>query len=124
MTARGALRAVEVGVRKSFGARRRELIFQFMLESIAYVAIAAGLAVVLFLLLRTRLNGLLEAGIPADVWRDPRIVLGYIGGTLAIGVLAAIYPALVLSAFRPAVVMRGGPVANVPGWRDASPQGA
>lgn len=112
MTARGALRAIEVGVRKSFGARRRELIFQFMFESVAYVAIAAVLAIMLFLLVRTRLNTLLEAGIPADLWRDPKILLACVGATLAIGVLAAIYPAFVLSAFRPAAVLRGGPVAN------------
>ncbi len=41
MTARGAQRAVEVGVRKSFGARRWDLVLQFMLESVGAVAIAA-----------------------------------------------------------------------------------
>jgi putative ABC transport system permease protein len=111
MTARGAQRAVEVGVRKSFGARRRELILQFMLESIGAVAIAAVIAMGLVMLLRPHVSSLLQAGIPAAFWRDPQVWLAFIGATLVIGVLAAAYPAFILSSFRPGVVLRGGPVS-------------
>jgi putative ABC transport system permease protein len=111
MTARGAQRAVEVGVRKSFGARRRELILQFMAESIGAVAIAAVMAMLLAALLRPHLSALLQAEIPATFWRDPQVWLAFVGATLAIGVLAAAYPAFILSSFRPGVVLRGGPVS-------------
>jgi putative ABC transport system permease protein len=111
MTARGAQRAVEVGVRKSFGARRRDLILQFMLESVAAVAVAAILALVLVALARSRVGALLEAQIPATFWREPDVMLAFVGATLVIGVLAAAYPAFILSSFRPGVVLRGGPVS-------------
>jgi putative ABC transport system permease protein len=112
MTARGAHRAVEVGVRKSFGARRRELVRQFMAESVIYVSIAAALAVLLFMIFRPKLNGLLEAQIPASFWRDPVVAVACVGATLLIGGLAAVYPAFVLSSFRPGVVLRGGPAGG------------
>lgn len=110
MTARGAQRALEVGVRKSFGARRRELIVHFMGESIAYVALASMLAVLLVLVSRPWLNALLDVPIPAGFWRDPQLIAAIVPATLGLGALAAIYPALVLSAFRPSVVLKGGPV--------------
>lgn len=111
MTARGAQRAVEVGVRKSFGARRWDLILQFMLESVGAVAIAAVMAMALAVLLRSRVSALLPAEIPGTFWRDPQVWLAFVGATVVIGVLAAAYPAFVLSSFRPGVVLRGGPVS-------------
>jgi putative ABC transport system permease protein len=111
MTARGARRAVEVGVRKSFGARRRDLILQFMAESVGAVAIAAAIAMGLAMLLRSHISALLQAEIPATFWRDPQVWLAFVGATIAIGVLAAAYPAFILSSFRPGVVLRGGPVS-------------
>ena len=111
MTARGAQRAVEVGVRKSFGARRRDLILQFMAESVGAVAIAAGVAMALAVFLRSHISALLQAEIPATFWRDPWMWLAFVGTTAAIGVLAAVYPAFILSSFRPGVVLRGGPVS-------------
>ena len=111
MTARGAQRAVEVGVRKSFGARRGDLILQFMIESVAAVAVVAVLAVALVLLLRSHVSALLQAEIPPTFWRDPQVWLVFAGAVVAIGVLAAAYPAFVLSSFRPGVVLRGAAVS-------------
>jgi len=111
MTARGAQRAMEVGVRKSFGARRRDLILQFMLESLGAVAIAAVVAMVLVVLLRSHVSALLQAQIPGAFWREPAVWAAFIGATVLVGVLAAAYPAFVLSSFRPGVVLRGGPVS-------------
>ena len=111
MTARGAQRAVEVGVRKSFGARRRDLILQFTVESVAAVAIAAVLAMALALSLRASISALLPAEIPPTFWRHSWVWLGFAGSVVVIGVLAAAYPAFVLSSFRPGTVLRGGPVS-------------
>src|SRR5262249_2230330 len=108
MTARGSQRAIEVGVRKSFGARRRDLILQFMIESVGAVAVAAVLAMALAFALRASVSALLPAQIPPGFWRHS--VVGFAGAVVAIGVLAAVYPAFVLSSFRPGTVLRGGPV--------------
>jgi len=112
MTAQAARRAVEVGVRKSFGAGRWTLIRHFVGESLVHVAIASALAILAVGLLRERFNALMDANIGAAFWLDPQVMLGYIGATLVIGVLAAAYPAFVLSAFRPGVVLRGATVVG------------
>jgi putative ABC transport system permease protein len=64
----------------------------------------------LAILLRPHLGALLQAQIPASFWRDPPVWGGFLAATVVIGVLAAAYPAFVLSSFRPGVVLRGGPV--------------
>jgi putative ABC transport system permease protein len=107
MTARAARRAVEVGVRKALGARRRDLIVQFMGEALIYVTVAMTLAVVLAELALPSLNAFLHRRLAFDYLDDPSL-LGAIAGTgLLTALLAGVYPALVLSAFRPATALKG-----------------
>ena len=108
MTARAGRRAVEVGVRKAAGAERRHLVGQFLGESLIYAALGAVLAVALVALVLPAMNAALQRTIIFDLWRDPRLILGVVGLTLAMGVLAGAYPAFVLSSFRPAAVLKGG----------------
>jgi putative ABC transport system permease protein len=111
MTARSVRRALEVGVRKALGADRSQLIVQFLCESLLYVvmAIAVSLAAVKFLL--PLLNAVTFMHMRFDVLRDPTafIALATLGVLLTLG--AGFYPALVLSSYKSAVVLRGGPVA-------------
>ncbi len=111
MTARASRRAVEVGVRKAAGARRGDLIAQFMGESLVYVAIAMAIAVVLVELALPPLNAFLGRTLTFDYWRDPRLLGVVVGAALLTALLAGLYPALVLSAFRPAVTLKGGSLA-------------
>ena len=108
MTARAARRATEVGVRKVAGGRRRDLLMQFMGEALLYAALgmlAAVAAVELVLL--PRLNTLLDRNIGFDYWHWP--LLGkLIAAVLVVGLLAGLYPAMVLSAYRPTAVLAGG----------------
>jgi putative ABC transport system permease protein len=114
-TARAANRGVEVGVRKLAGARRRDLALQFMGESFLYVTVAMLVAMSLVELALPAFRALLDAGenvsappsISFDYWRSPSLLLGIVGGTLLVGMLAGIYPAMVLSSFRPAAVIKG-----------------
>jgi putative ABC transport system permease protein len=108
MTARAARRAIEVGVRKAAGARRRDLLQQFMGESILFSALGMLLAVALVeLLLLPRLNALLDRAVIFQYWHWP--VLGEVlAVALLVGLLAGLYPAMVLSAYRPTVVLAGG----------------
>jgi putative ABC transport system permease protein len=108
MTARAARRAVEVGVRKAAGARRRDLLTQFMSESILFSALAMLLAVAsVELLLLPRLNALLDRALVFEYWHWPAL-FGLLGVALVIGLLAGLYPAMVLSAYRPTAVLAGG----------------
>ncbi|HEX5418537.1 MAG TPA: ABC transporter permease, partial [Gammaproteobacteria bacterium] len=108
MTARGSRRAVEVGTRKVAGADRRHLIVQFIGESLIYTGIAALAAVALAEWLLPAFNRFLDRGIVFDYWRRPALIVGLLGLWLVVGVLAGVYPAVVLSAFKPAAVWNGG----------------
>jgi putative ABC transport system permease protein len=108
VTARAGRRAVEVGVRKAAGATRAQLILQFMSESMAFALGALALAIALVELVLPRFNAFLDRSISFAYWREPRLFAALIGLAILVGVTAGIYPALVLSRFRPAAVLKGG----------------
>jgi putative ABC transport system permease protein len=108
MTARATRRAVEVGVRKAVGARRRDLVFQFMGEALIYVVISMVIAVALAELLLPYLNGFVQRTLRFDYLGDPRVGGTIVAAALLTALLAGLYPSLVLSGFRPASALKGG----------------
>ena len=108
MTARATRRSVEVGVRKAVGARRRDLIGQFMGEALIYVLIAMLIGISLAELLLPYANAFVERSIRFDYFADPRLLGALAGVALATALLAGFYPALVISGFRPALALKGG----------------
>jgi putative ABC transport system permease protein len=117
MTARAARRAVEVGVRKSAGASRRDLVIQFMGEAFVYVLLAGLVGVALAELLLPAFNALVQRRIHFDYLHDPTLAVGIVGILALVALLAGAYPALVLSGFRPAAVLKGGPAQGAGGAR-------
>lgn len=109
MTARAGRRAVEVGVRKMAGARRLHLMVQFIGEALIYAALGAAVAMILAEALLPALNGFLGRRMAFPYALAPPVLLGL---TVLIGALAGAYPALILSGFRPATVLKGGLVQN------------
>jgi putative ABC transport system permease protein len=118
MTARSAQRAVEVGVRKLVGAGRRDLMVQFVGEATIYVALGMLLAMAIVEISLPAFNTLLDRSLgkftaPAiafDYWRDPSLVAALAAVVLIMGTAAGFYPALVMSAFRPATVLKGASI--------------
>jgi putative ABC transport system permease protein len=106
MTARAARRAVEVGVRKAAGGTRGDLTLQFIGESLLYALLGLLFAIALTELLLPWLNAFLDRAIVFDYWHPP-VLAALLGLVLVTGTLAGTYPALVLSAFRPAAVLKG-----------------
>ena len=106
-TARATRRAQEVGVRKSCGADRPILIAQFLTESIVHVASGCAVAMVLTEWCLPYLNTFLDTHATVEYWRNPAVMAWVILGALALALLAGLYPAWVVSAFRPATVLRG-----------------
>lgn len=107
MIARAAQRAVETGVRKAAGALRSQLIIQFLGEAVIFVGLAMILAVALAKVSLPLVNSVLKQKIVFSVLGDP-VLLGALGvATVVLGVLAGAYPAFVLSAYRPAAVLKG-----------------
>ena len=107
MTARAARRAVEVGIRKATGARRTDLMAQFIGEALVQVAIAALIALALAELLLPTLSAFVQRGRTLGMLHDPWLIPGVAAVALLVGLLASIYPALVLSSLRPATVLKG-----------------
>ena len=115
MTARAAQRAVETGVRKASGALRSQLVIQFLGEAIIYVALAMAVAVALSEVLLPRVNSVLKQRIAFDYLGDPLLLCSLLLITVLLALLAGAYPAFVLSAYRPAAVLKGTPAQGVSG---------
>ncbi|MEM6645168.1 MAG: ABC transporter permease, partial [Bacteroidota bacterium] len=105
-TARAAQRAKEVGVRKSVGAARRQLIGQFLGESVLMALAAVVLAMGIVQLVLPAFNVLMERSLTLPL-AHPVLWLGVLTTGTIVGVLAGAYPAFVLSLFRPATVLKG-----------------
>ena len=116
-TARSEKRSKEVGIRKTVGSKKNQLVFQFLSESLLISAMASVLSFVLVLISLPWFNELAgkEMGIP---WGNPLFWVAILSFTLLTGLLAGSYPALYLSSFSPIKVLKGtfkaGPYAAVP----------
>ncbi|MGC3982655.1 MAG: ABC transporter permease [Steroidobacteraceae bacterium] len=106
MTARATRRSLEVGVRKSSGALRRDLIVQFIGESMLYAALSMLLAITLVELALPAFNAFLGQTIRFDYWQQPLLLALLLLLTFGTGALAGLYPALVLSAFSPIGILK------------------
>ncbi len=105
-TARSERRAREVGIRKSVGSRRKQLIFQFLGESIMITLISFLVAIVLVEILLPSYNLLVNKNISID-YGNPLIWLTALGLILVIGIFSGSYPAFYLSSFQPVKVLKG-----------------
>jgi putative ABC transport system permease protein len=106
-TARSVERAKEVGIRKVVGAGKWMLAGQFIGESIILCLIAYVLAVGLSVLMLPLFNQLAGKVVSAGIFTQPRYLAILLGIAALIGLFAGLYPALVLSSFRPVAVLKG-----------------
>jgi putative ABC transport system permease protein len=105
-TARASQRAREVALRKVLGANRRQLIVQFMGESILLAAIAMVAALALVELALPAFNAFLDADIELHYFGAGGVWLPAIVLVLLVGIAGGLYPALYLSRFQPAKVLK------------------
>jgi len=106
-TARSVERAKEVGIRKVVGALKTQLARQFIGESIIICLIAFILSVLLSASLLSLFNQLAGKTISHNIFLQPQYILVLFLISIVIGVLAGLYPALVLSSFQPVSVLKG-----------------
>ncbi|MEM6645303.1 MAG: ABC transporter permease [Bacteroidota bacterium] len=102
-TARATTRAREVGLRKVLGSERPQLVRQFLLESVFTAATGMVLAIALLLLALPAFNSLADVSLQLT----PGAIGLMVAVALVTGVLAGLYPAVVLSSFQPVVVLKG-----------------
>ncbi len=105
-TARAARRALEVGMRKSFGAPRAGLIVQFLGESAAVALVSLVVSVFMVELFLPTFNELAGRNISLDFLEHPQLIFYAIGLALLTGMVAGLYPAIYLSSFQPLRAMR------------------
>jgi len=106
-TARSANRAREVGVRKVIGATRAQLTRQFLVESMLASLASGAVALLLAALALPYFNRLTGQSLGQRDLLRPAVLLGWLGFSVFVGLLAGGYPAFLLSRFRPAGVLKG-----------------
>lgn len=106
-TARSVLRGKEIGIRKVVGARRKELISQFLSESVLVCWIATLLAFAITWMVLPMLGRLSGQNISIDILLSWKIVLPLLLVPFVVGTLSGIYPAMFLSSFQPIRVLKG-----------------
>lgn len=106
-TARSAERAKEVGIRKSIGAYRFQLAIQFLGETVLISFLALILALVLVELTLPYINSLSQRDITLPIFSSLGFIATIFGGTVVIGLISGIYPAIYLSSFQAVKVLKG-----------------
>ena len=106
-TARATERGKEVGLRKVSGAGRRQLIFQYIGESTLTALLAMIIALAALPACLVWLNAFTNKSIVLIDYTNPVHIAVLIGFVLIIGTLAGLYPAFVISSFKPAQILKG-----------------
>ena len=107
-TARVTRRLKEVGVRKTFGAARLNLIKQFLVGSILLSTVALGLGLFLFQIFKPRLDQYLGKTLTLDILATPWIIPVLLTLVFVVGILVGSYPAFFFSRFPAAAAFRFG----------------
>jgi putative ABC transport system permease protein len=113
-TARASARLKEIGVRKSIGALKGNLVYQFLVEALLVAGLSFVLAVVMVNIALPFFNHFVNKQLTLGLGTDYRIWLMALAATLLIGLLSGSYPALLLSGFKPVLLLKGMKI-NQPG---------
>jgi putative ABC transport system permease protein len=107
-TARAARRSREIGLRKVSGASRKQIIIQFIGESMLITLLAFMVAILLVYLLLPGFNSLADKTLAID-WSNLGLTAGLVGIIIFVGILSGSYPAFYLSALQPIDVLKNLP---------------
>jgi putative ABC transport system permease protein len=107
-TARATLRAKEIGLRKLEGAKRQQLMAQFLGEAVLTAFVSLVIALSFAEVLLPAYGRFLDEPMSLRYLSDWRLIAALITGTAAVGALSGLYPALVISAMRPVEALRQG----------------
>jgi ABC-type antimicrobial peptide transport system permease subunit len=116
-TAQSSQRAKEIGIRKTIGSTKKQLILQFMAEALLVTFLATIFSISITPMLLQLFADFIPAGVNFDFIKDPSLLAIPIVLLFVVGLIAGFYPAIVLSKFRPAVVLKsqsfvGSPTRN------------
>ena len=106
-TARSALRAKEIGIRKVVGASKKELVLQFLSESVLITWTAIIIAIALLLITLPWLNNVSGQNLSIHILLKWQVLLPLFLSPFFIGIISGIYPALFMSSFQPVKTLKG-----------------
>ena len=106
-TARSANRSKEVGIRKVMGSQRRQLVIQFITESVMITFIALAVSIMLIYALLPGFNQLANKELPFGYILQTPVLFSLLGVVLFAGIIGGSYPAFYLSGFNPVNVLKG-----------------
>jgi len=113
-TAQSLSRAKEIGVRKSVGAERTQLVFQFLQEALLLVLFAGIIGLAVAKLSLPYINDLTGKQINFDILRSPGLLVALFAGIFLTALMAGIYPAWIITKFQPAATLKSGSVTVAP----------
>lgn len=111
-TAQASQRAKEIGIRKTVGSSRAQLIVQFLTETFILTLIATILSIAIGPLLLKVLSDFIPAGLNFSIGQQPELILVLLLLAVSVSVLAGLYPALILSGFKPVLILKNQAYTN------------
>ncbi len=114
-TARYTKRAKEVGLRKVVGSQRSQLIWQFLGESMLLLLISLGVALVLVEFCLPAFNNISAKQLSLLYLLKPEMLAGLVAFVIILGFLTGIYPAFMLSSFKPVTTLKGSQITSSKG---------
>ncbi|MDR6943218.1 ABC transporter permease [Mucilaginibacter pocheonensis] len=118
-TAQSSQRAREIGIRKTMGSTRAQLIGQFLSETFLITTIAVITAILLAPVILKLFADFIPGGISANIVQQPGLLLFLIILTVVVTLLSGFYPAMVLSGFKPVLVLKNQAVNSSSKTRNA-----
>ncbi len=105
-TAQSSQRAKEIGIRKTMGGTRKQLIVQFLSETFLLTVLATVVSLALTPLLLKAFAGFIPEGLHFNLAAQPGIAVFLFGLVLVVTALSGFYPALILSSYKPVLVLK------------------
>jgi len=118
-TAQSAQRAKEIGIRKTIGSSKKQLIFQFLSEAFLLTFIATLLSVALTPLILKAFSGFVPDAVKFSILQQPDIILFLLVLVIIVTLLSGFYPAIILSSYKPITVLKSQISSSTTGTRNA-----
>ncbi len=118
-TAQASQRAKEIGIRKTMGSSRKNLVFQFLTETLFITIVATILSVMIAPVLLKMFAGFIPEGLHFDLLHQPAMIIFLVLLTVCVSFLSGLYPAMILSGFKPVFVLKNQSVSHSSQTRNA-----
>jgi predicted permease len=118
-TAQSAQRAKEIGIRKTIGGSKKQLILQFLSEAFLLTFLATILSVALTPLILKAFSGFVPNAVTFNIINQPGIMLFLLILIIVVTVLSGFYPAIILSSYKPIAVLKNQTGSTTTGTRNA-----